>query len=138
MVTKSMQVLIDHLLNHPAETWSNDDWAVVATAACGYRKAGWHNPSDMMPVIRLMDAVWRAWNGMADANQVLALEILNELVNDLVESSHDFISEMRNGQVIYEDVMRQVDLAEMAFADDNDDEDDYLPFGNQTNIDGNL
>lgn len=132
MIMKSMQVLIDHLLDHSAETWTNDDWAVVAAAVCGYRKAGWHDPSDMMPVIQLLDAVWRSWNGIPDANQILALEILGELVDDLIESSRDFVGEMRNGQVLCEDAMQQLRAAEWDVDDDEDD--DYLPFG-QTSID---
>lgn len=131
MVTKSMQVLTDHMLDHPTETWTDNDWAVVATAVSGYRRAGWHDPSDMLPVIQLLDATWRSWNGMADTNQILALEVLGQLVDDLVESARDFISEMRNGQVLYEDAMQQLRAAEW---DVDDDEDDYLPFGSQTSI----
>ena len=131
MVTKSMQVLTDHMLDHPTETWTDNDWAVVATAVSGYRRAGWHDPSDMLPVIQLLDATWRAWNGMADSNQILALEVLGQLVDDLVESARDFISEMRNGQVLYEDALQQLRAAEW---DVDDDEDDYLPFGSQTSI----
>lgn len=126
MVTKSMQVLTDHMLDHPTETWTDNDWAVVATAVSGYRRAGWHDPSDMMPVIQLLDATWRSWNGMADSNQILALEVLGQLVDDLVESARDFLSEMRNGQVLYEDAVRQLHVAEW---DIDDDDDDYLPFG---------
>lgn len=136
MITKSMQVLTERLLEYPAETWSNDDWAVVAAAACGYRRAGWHDPCDMMPVIQLLDTVWRSWNGIPDANQILALEILNELVNDLAESSRDFVSEMRNGQVLYEDAMQQLHAAEWDV--DDDDDEDYLPFGSQTSIDDDV
>lgn len=134
MVTISMQVLTGHLLEHPAETWTDNDWAVVATAVSGYRKAGWHDPSDMMPVIQLLDATWRSWNGMADANQLLALEVLGQLIDDLVESARDFLSEMRNGQVLYEDAVRQLHVAEW---DIDDDDDDYLPFG-QTSIDDDV
>lgn len=132
MVTISMQVMTDHLLEYPAETWTDNDWAVVATAVSGYRRSGWHDPRDMMPVIQLMDAVWRSWNGMADANQLLALEVLGQLVDDLVESARDFLGEMRNGQVLYEDAVRQLHVAEWDI--DDDDDDDYLPFG-QTSID---
>lgn len=135
MIMKSMQVLIDHLLDHSAETWTEDDWAVVAAAVCGYRKAGWHDPSDMMPVVQLLDSVWRSWNGIPDANQILALEILGELVDDLIESSRDFLAEMQNGQVLYADAMQQLRAAEW---DIDDDDDDYLPFGNQTSIDDDV
>ena len=80
----------------------------------------------MMPVIQLLDTVWRSWNGIPDANQILALEILNELVNDLAESSRDFVSEMRNGQVLYEDAMQQLHAAEWDVDDDDDEGPDNL------------
>ena len=132
MITNSMNIITEHLLKIPTENWSTDDWAVVATAVSGYRRAGWHDPSDMLPVIQLLDATWRGWNGMADSNQILALEVLGQLVNDLVESARDFLSEMRNGQVLYADAMRQLHTAQW---DVDDDDDDYLPFSSQTSID---
>lgn len=139
MIPMTMQILTDRLLDYPAERWTDDDWAVVAAAVCGYRKAGWHDPSDMMPVVQLLDAVWRSWNGIPDTNQILALEILGELVDDLVESARDFIGEMRNGQVLYADAMQQLHAAEWDV--DDDDDDYYLPFGDhngQTSIDDDL
>lgn len=126
MISISMQALIDHLLNHPADEWSDTDWAVVVAAAHGHRKSGWHNPSDMLPVVQLLDAIWKGWNGIPDSNQIVALEILDELVNDLTESARDFLAEMQNGQVLYEDAMQQLRAAEW---DVDDDDDDYLPFG---------
>lgn len=133
MISISMQALIDHLLNRSADEWSDTDWAVVAAAAGGHRKSGWSNPGDMAPVVQLMDSIWKGWNCIPTANQRLALEILGELVNDLADASRDFIAEMQNGQVIYEDAMHRIQMAEWDV--DDDDDDDYLPFGSQTSID---
>lgn len=56
-----------------------------------------------------------------------------------MESARDFISEMQNGQVLYEDAMQQLRAAEWDV--DDDDDDDYLPFGDhngQASIDDDL
>lgn len=120
----AMNVLIDYLTDHPADRWTETDWALLSTAVDELRRTGWPTPGAMVPVLHIMDSVWCGWAGMSDQHREQAMEMLDILDDMMGVSIHCFLDDLKSGRYEHELALE----AAYGGGDKDEDDEDVVPF----------